>query len=62
MDIEYPESAEEQNKIAQKFKQVSSAGFDICAGAIDGILIWIKKPALKEATGAECSRRQSMGS
>jgi hypothetical protein len=56
MDIEYPESAEEQNKIAQKFKQVSSAGFDICAGAIDGILIWIKKPALKEATGAECGK------
>ena len=56
MDIEYPESAEEQNKIAQKFKQVSSAGFDICAGAIDGILIWIKKPALKEATGAECGQ------
>jgi len=56
MDIEYPESAEEQNKIAQQFKQVSSAGFDICAGAIDGILIWIKKPALKEATGAECGQ------
>jgi len=56
MDIEYPESAEEQDKIALQFKQVSSAGIDICAGAIDGILIWIKKPAMKEAAGAECGQ------
>jgi len=56
MDIEYPESAEEQNKIALQFKKVSSAGIDICAGAIDGILIWMKKPSMKEAINAECGQ------
>ena len=39
MDIEYPKSAEEQEKIAMQFRNISSAGIDSCAGAIDGILI-----------------------
>lgn len=56
MDIEYPESAEEQEKIAMQFLNVSSAGIDSCAGAIDGILIWMKKPAMKEANNAECGQ------
>ena len=32
--IEYPESAEKQEEIAQEFKRVSQANIDICAGAI----------------------------
>ena len=54
--IEYPNSAEEQYKIVQQIQQVSSAGFNICSGAIVGILICIKKPSMKEATGAECGQ------
>ena len=51
-DIKYPESAEEQRKIARQFQSVSSANFNICAGAIDGILIWIKKPTSANANRA----------
>ncbi|KAL7425726.1 hypothetical protein ACHAXH_000202 [Discostella pseudostelligera] len=48
--IEYPESADEQERIAQEFKRVSQANIDICAGAIDGILIWIAKPTSKQSS------------
>ena len=43
-DISYPSSPEEQYKIAEVFKSKSGVSFDKCAGAIDGILIWIDKP------------------
>jgi hypothetical protein len=66
--IEYPESAEEQERIAQEFKHVSQANIDICAGAIDGILIWIAKPSSKQAERAEvnqgkflCGRKGKFG-
>ena len=42
--INYPEDAESQKRIAAGFKVASAVGFDSCAGAIDGILIWIQKP------------------
>ncbi|KAL3760369.1 hypothetical protein ACHAWU_000344 [Discostella pseudostelligera] len=51
-DIKYPESAEEQRKIAREFQSVSLANFNICASAIDGILIWIKKPTSANAAQA----------
>jgi len=47
--IVYPLSVEEQNKIAAGFQKASTVGFNICAGAIDGILIWTQKPTLAEA-------------
>ncbi len=66
--IEYPESADEQDKIAQEFRHVSQAGIDICAGAIDGILIWIAKPTSKQAAIAAvnqgkflCGRKGKFG-
>ena len=40
--IAYPSSVEEQKKIAAGFQKASTVGFDICAGAIDGILIWTR--------------------
>jgi hypothetical protein len=43
--IQYPEDHTEQQKIADGFKDVSAAGFNCCAGAIDGILLWILKPS-----------------
>ena len=48
-DISYPRNHEEQKKIAADFKAVSEVDFDVCAGAIDGILIWTLKPTLEDA-------------
>jgi hypothetical protein len=66
--IEYPESANEQEKISKEFQGVSSANIDICAGAIDGILIWMAKPTSKHAKNAEvnqgkflCGRKGKFG-
>jgi hypothetical protein len=47
--ISYPESLEEQRKIAADFQRASTPGISNCAGAIDGILIWILKPSAKQA-------------
>ena len=46
--INYPKDHNEQLKIAE-FKAKSSVGFGVCAGAVDGILIWIHQPTLEEA-------------
>jgi hypothetical protein len=54
--IEYPESADEQDRIAKEFAHVSKANIDICAGAIDGILIWIAKPTAKQAAKAQVNQ------
>jgi len=40
-DIEYPSSEMAQLKIVEEFEKVSEVKFNNCAGAIDGILIWI---------------------
>ena len=47
--IAYPSSVEEQKKIVAGFQKASTVDFDICAGAIDGILIWTQKPTAAEA-------------
>ena len=47
--IAYPSSVEEQRKIVAGFQKASTVDFDICAGAIDGILIWTQKPTAAEA-------------
>jgi hypothetical protein len=47
--ISYPESLEEQRKIARGFQNASTPGILNCTGAIDGILIWTLKPSLKDA-------------
>ena len=48
-NISYPDTLEEQRKIAAGFEVASTPGIRHCAGAIDGILIWMLKPSLKEA-------------
>lgn len=48
MDIEYPEKHETQRQIALDFKQNSAVGFDCCAGAIDGMIVWIHRPSSVE--------------
>jgi hypothetical protein len=49
----YPSSHDEQRRIAREFKEKSAANFDVCAGAIDGILFWTRKP-----TQADCDKLQ----
>jgi hypothetical protein len=56
--IEYPDSEEVQLEIACKFQSVSELNFSNCAGAIDGILIWILKPSEEDATNAGCGRKK----
>jgi hypothetical protein len=46
--IEYPESTFAQVEIAAQFRQKSGANFSCCAGAIDGMLIWIQRPSETE--------------
>eukprot|EP00970_Alexandrium_tamarense_P016947 scaffold7881_cov103-Alexandrium_tamarense.AAC.1 len=48
-NIKYPRNHDEQKKIAADFKAVSAVEFDVCAGAIDGILIWTLKSTLEDA-------------
>ncbi len=56
--IEYLDSEEAQLKLASKFQSVSEVKFSKCAGAIDGILIWIFKSLEEEAAAAGCGRRK----
>ena len=44
-----------QQSIAESFGRVSAANFNCCAGAIDGILIWIHKPSKNDCIEAGCS-------
>jgi hypothetical protein len=48
LQISYPTKHEDQQKIAEAFFGKSAAGFNKCAGCIDGILIWINKPSIIE--------------
>ena len=68
MKIEYPSDVNKQKQIARGFCDASKVKFDCCAGAIDGILIWMHKPSLKEADGAGvgqkkfiCGRKNKFG-
>ncbi len=54
-DTSYPEDHAKQLSIAQGFANVSTAHFRCCAGAVDGVLIWIHKPSPKDCEDAECS-------
>jgi hypothetical protein len=57
--IEYPDSEEAQLKLASKFQtSASEVKFSNCAGAIDGILIWILKPLEEDAAAAGCGKRK----
>ena len=50
LSFSFPSCHAEQLHIAKEFGKKSSAGFDCCVGAIDGILIWTEKP-----TPQDCS-------
>ena len=66
--ISYPSNAAEQKRIAAEFEEASGVNFKNCAGAIDGILIWIEKPTMKDATNSGigmkklfCGRKSKFG-
>jgi hypothetical protein len=68
LDIKFPTTDEEQQKLADEFKCKSSVGICHCVGAIDGILIWIHKPTASdcEALGFGpikffCGRKKKYG-
>ena len=48
-DLEYPSDHDQQKSIADAFCEVSTVDFPNCAGAIDGILIWIHRPTIQQA-------------
>ncbi|KAL3783157.1 hypothetical protein HJC23_001507 [Cyclotella cryptica] len=59
---------EEQLRIAMEFKDKSSVDFEWCSGAIDGIIIWMNRPTLKEAANVGvdqqkffCGRKHKFG-
>ena len=64
----YPESHSEQKVIAAGFFERSKAGFKGCAGAIDGMLLWIERPnefeterAMVGARKFWCGRKHKYG-
>ncbi len=59
-EISYPDSLEEKRTIAAGFEAASTPGIKNCVGAIDGILIWMLKPSMKEATKAGVDQKKSM--
>ena len=68
MDILYPSDHNIQKKIAMGFCGASKVKFNRCAGAIDGILIWMHKPTFKDAEEAGvgqkkflCTRKNKFG-
>ena len=48
LDMKYPTMHEEQQLVANEFREQSSIGLNNCAGCVDGILIWIHKPTIPE--------------
>lgn len=51
----YPADHEQQYAIAESIQKKSGAGFACCAGAIDGILVWIHKPSEADCAKAGCN-------
>jgi hypothetical protein len=54
----FPESHAKQKELAAAFQGNSHAGFDCCAGAVDGILIWIERPSAAVCKQAECGPKK----
>ena len=53
MNIIFPGSYEEQRRIANGFKAISTAEFHYCTGHIDGLLVWNLRPNEKDAVVSE---------
>lgn len=58
LDISYPVCHDKQRDLAKAFFDKSAAGIGCCAGATDGMLLWIEKPSLAECELAECAAKK----
>jgi DDE superfamily endonuclease len=58
LSFEYPSEWKEQQKIADGFCAISRGIFKCCAGAIDGILVWIERPSGKHCEISECAAKK----
>jgi DDE superfamily endonuclease len=54
----YPSAWSEQQKIADGFHKISKGIFNCCAGAIDGIMIWMERPSKKHCDLSECGAKK----
>jgi hypothetical protein len=46
-NIEFPEDHNQQQQLADQFKEKSGCGFWNCVSAVDGMLVWTSKPSEK---------------
>jgi DDE superfamily endonuclease len=58
LKFQYPSEHDEQQKIANGFAVTSRGIFNCCAGAIDGILIWIERPSGHHCEISECAAKK----
>jgi hypothetical protein len=56
--IGFPKCHQRQKELALAFQEKSAAGIDCCAGAVDGMLLWIEKPTVAECAIAECAAKK----
>jgi hypothetical protein len=56
--IAFPTCHEEQRQLALGFQEKSAVGIDCCAGAVDGMLLWIEKPTEADCAIAECHAKK----
>ena len=68
LSFEFPKDHGDQKQLAHEFKMKSEASFDNCCGAIDGMLVWMEKPSLRECELAKvgqlkffCGRKHKYG-
>jgi hypothetical protein len=54
----FPDDWAAQRLVAAGFQKKSRAGFSMCAGAIDGLLIWIEKPTLYDCEMTKCGAKK----
>ena len=60
MKVEFPSSHAEQKRIARGFERKNKAGFAVCIGCIDGMLIWTEQPTEKECEKMKCGPKRFM--
>lgn len=56
--INFTTSHLQQRRTASCFRKNSRAGFDMCVGCIDCMLIWIEKPTEKSCRQARCGSKK----
>lgn len=55
--FKYPTVHAKQKEIAEGFKQKSDVGFDVCAGCIDGMIVWTECPFRSQCDLINCGPR-----